>query len=301
MTPRWPQHIAVDVASRLGAFDIDARFQADDGVTVLFGPSGAGKTTILNMIAGVIRPDRGRIVCGDDVLVDTAAGIYVPTHKRRIGYVYQDSQLFPHLTVGQNLKFGAWFARGENEALPFDTVVDTLGITELLGRRPTRLSGGEKHRVALGRALLARPRLLLMDEPLASLDGARKEEILPLIERVRDEFGVPIFYVTHAVDEARRLASTAVMISGGRVTASGRAPDEAEGRRATRASAVPSPSRPSPAICRQSLTRSSCSNARRKPLPRSSIPISCRSTSSASTRASCSSSCATCRAGRSKT
>lgn len=225
MTPRWPQHIAVDVASRLGAFDIDARFQADDGVTVLFGPSGAGKTTILNMIAGVIRPDRGRIVCGDDVLVDTAAGIYVPTHKRRIGYVYQDSQLFPHLTVGQNLKFGAWFARGENEALPFDTVVDTLGITELLGRRPTRLSGGEKHRVALGRALLARPRLLLMDEPLASLDGARKEEILPLIERVRDEFGVPIFYVTHAVDEARRLASTAVMISGGRVTASGRADD----------------------------------------------------------------------------
>jgi molybdate transport system ATP-binding protein len=200
---------------------LDVDFTAGPGITVLLGHSGAGKTTVLNLVAGLQRPDRGRIEANGDVLVDTATRTFVPPHRRRIGLVFQDAQLFPHLTVDQNLSFGRWFARGRPLSLPRDQVVACLGLQDLLSRRPSRLSGGEKQRVSLGRALLSSPRLLLMDEPLSGLDQARRDEILPLIERVRDEFGIPILYVTHARDEARRLADTVLVLERGRLTACG--------------------------------------------------------------------------------
>ena len=187
------------------------------------GPSGSGKTAVLKLIAGVQRPDRGRIVVAGHVLADTEARIFVPPHRRRVGFVFQDAQLFPHLTVEQNIKFGQWFTRTGRHGLPLDVIVDVLGIASLQKRRPATLSGGEKHRVALARALLSSPRILLMDEPLAGLDDARRDEITSLIERIRDEFAVPIVYVTHSVDEVRRLASRVVRIVAGRVTAAGAA------------------------------------------------------------------------------
>jgi molybdate transport system ATP-binding protein len=158
-------------------------------------------------------------------LVDSATGIYVPKYRRRVGFVFQDSQLFPHLSVRQNLLFGRWFAPHAERSVEFEPVVETLGISHLLARKPARLSGGEKQRVALGRALLASPKILLMDEPLASLDQERKLEILPLIERLRDEFRVPIVYVSHSVEEVGRLASRVVVLERGRVVASGRVED----------------------------------------------------------------------------
>ncbi|MBO0737806.1 MAG: molybdenum ABC transporter ATP-binding protein, partial [Alphaproteobacteria bacterium] len=189
--------------------------------TALFGRSGSGKTSIINAIAGLIRPERGRIVVDGSVLLDTEHGICAPAHRRRIGYVFQEDRLFPHLTVRQNLLFGRWFA-GDGPGSPrLDDVVELLGIAPLLDRRPGRLSGGEKQRVAIGRALLARPRVLLMDEPLASLDARRKDEILPYLERLRDDAGVPIVYVSHSVAEVSRLATTIVLISEGRVRAIG--------------------------------------------------------------------------------
>jgi molybdate transport system ATP-binding protein len=213
-----PTVLTVDCGVTLGDFALDARFTAGPGITVLFGPSGAGKTTILGLVAGLIRPDRGRIALNGDVLCDVAAGVFVPPHKRRIGLVFQDAQLFPHLTVAQNLVFGSWFNRQSN-GLRRDTIVDVLGIGHLLERRPARLSGGEKSRVALARALLSSPRFLLMDEPLSALDEDKRTAILPLIERVRDEFGVPMLYVTHARDEAQRLARRVVRLAEGRVVA----------------------------------------------------------------------------------
>jgi molybdate transport system ATP-binding protein len=213
--------LSVACAVRFGTFTLDVDFTADAGITVLLGHSGAGKTTVLNLVAGLHRPDRGRIEANGDVLVDTESGKFVPPHRRRVGVVFQDAQLFPHLTVDQNLSFGRWFARGRPESVPRDQVVACLGLQDLLSRRPSRLSGGEKQRVSLGRALLSSPRLLLMDEPLAGLDEARREEILPLIERVRDEFAVPILYVTHAREEARRLAGKVLVLERGRVTACG--------------------------------------------------------------------------------
>jgi molybdate transport system ATP-binding protein len=170
-----------------------------------------------------MRPDRGRIVVDGRVLVDTEAHIFVPKHARRMGVVYQDARLFPHLTVRQNLMFGRWFAGAADRParVGFDAVVDTLGIGHLLARRPGRLSGGERQRVAIGRALLSSPRLLLMDEPLAALDDERKREVLALIERLRDEFKVPIVYVSHAVEEVARLAARVVVLAGGRVVAAG--------------------------------------------------------------------------------
>jgi molybdate transport system ATP-binding protein len=213
--------LEVDIEHRLGAFKLDIHFRSGRGLTVLFGRSGAGKTSIVNVIAGLIRPEKGRIVVGGSVLIDTERGIRIPAHRRRVGYVFQEDRLFPHLTVRQNLLFGRWFAVGSTAAGRLDDVVDLLGIGALLDRRPARLSGGEKQRVAIGRALLAGPRLLLMDEPLASLDVARKDEILPYIERLRDQAGVPIVYVSHAVAEVTRLASTIVLISDGRVRAVG--------------------------------------------------------------------------------
>ncbi len=216
--------IEVDVALTRGAFALEAAFRAGDGLTALFGRSGSGKSTLIDLIAGLARPDRGRIVIDGEVLLDTARGIRVPTHRRRIGCVFQEARLMPHLDVRRNLAFGRFFARGpaDREAgRQFDAIVEMLGIGALLERRPAGLSGGERQRVAIGRALLARPRLLLMDEPLSALDEARKAEILPYIERLRDEAGLPIVYVSHAVAEVARLASTVVLLEAGRVAASG--------------------------------------------------------------------------------
>jgi molybdate transport system ATP-binding protein len=213
--------LAVDIAHRLGSFRLEARFTAGAGLTALFGRSGAGKTSLVNVIAGLIRPDRGRVVIEGVPLVDTERAIFVPGHKRRVGYVFQDGRLFPHLTVRQNLLYGRWFAPEPERREDLDKVAGLLGIGALLDRRPAKLSGGEKQRVAIGRALLASPRVLLMDEPLASLDEARKAEILPYIERLRDEAGVPIVYVSHSLAEVARLASTVVLISAGSVVAAG--------------------------------------------------------------------------------
>ena len=213
--------IACDIEHRLGNFQLDVHFKAGGGLIALFGRSGAGKSTIVNVIAGLIRPDQGRIEIDGVTLLDTGQGIFVPRHKRRVGYVFQEGRLFPHLTVRQNLLYGQWFAgQGEGHA-ELDRVVDLLGIAPLLDRRPARLSGGEKQRVAIGRALLASPRLLLMDEPLASLDQERKAEILPYIERLRDQSKVPIVYVSHSITEVVRLASTLVLLSEGSVAAVG--------------------------------------------------------------------------------
>ena len=213
--------LEVDVACRLGALDLQVAFSTAGEVTALFGRSGAGKTTVINCIAGLLRPDRGRIVLDGEPLLDTGRGIDVPRHRRRIGYVFQDARLFPHLTVRRNLLYGRWFAQRAHRRGSLDEVVELLGIGPLLERRPGLLSGGERQRVAIGRALLAGPRLLLLDEPLASLDQARKAEILPYLERLCREAGLPILFVSHALDEVARLASTMVLLSGGRVAATG--------------------------------------------------------------------------------
>ena len=213
--------LEVDVEHRLGAFELDVHFRSGRGLTALFGRSGAGKTLIVNAIAGLIRPKRGRIAVDGVVLLDTEHGICAPTHRRRVGYVFQEGRLFPHLTVRQNLLFGRWFALSSRASTHLDDVVELLGIEPLLDRRPGRLSGGEKQRVAIGRALLAQPRLLLMDEPLASLDARRKDEILPYLERLRDQASVPIVYVSHSIAEVTRLATTVVLISDGWVRAVG--------------------------------------------------------------------------------
>ena len=215
----------IAVAHRFGPFALDAAFDSAGGLTALFGRSGAGKTTLINAIAGLLRPDRARIVVDGAVLTDTERGIFVPARRRRIGYVFQEGRLFPHLTVRQNLLYGRWFAppgdRKTGASDEIDDVIELLGVGGLLARRPANLSGGEKQRVAIGRALLARPRLLVMDEPLAALDEARKTEILPYIERLRDRAGVPIVYVSHQVGEVTRLATTMVVLDAGRVAAVG--------------------------------------------------------------------------------
>jgi molybdate transport system ATP-binding protein len=211
----------VDIRHRQGGFALEARFQSDGRLTALFGPSGSGKTTIVNAIGGLVRPDHARIAVQGRVLVDTRQSIVVPKHRRRIGYVFQEARLFPHLNVRNNLLFGRWFTRRGEHKASFDHVVHLLGIGHLLDRRPSTLSGGEKQRVAIGRALLADPQLLLMDEPLASLDEERKTEIYPYIERLRDESGVPVVLVSHSVAEIARLATSVVVLSEGRVVASG--------------------------------------------------------------------------------
>jgi molybdate transport system ATP-binding protein len=213
--------LAVDIRHRLGDFTLDAKFETGGGLVALFGRSGSGKSSTINVIAGLIRPGHGRVAVDGAVLLDTATGVFVPRHKRRIGYVFQEGRLFPHLTVRQNLLYGRWFTASAERPADLDRVVDLLGIGGLLERRPSKLSGGEKQRVAIGRALLAEPRLLLMDEPLASLDEARKAEILPYIERLRDESRVPIVYVSHSVAEVARLASTVVLLADGKVAAVG--------------------------------------------------------------------------------
>ncbi len=218
--------IEVDVSRRLGAFRLDVAFSTDtQGITALFGRSGAGKTCIVNMLAGLLTPERGRIAVNGQVLFDSAARLNVPPERRRLGYVFQESRLFPHLNVRGNLEYGMRLVPRRERRITFDEVIEMLGIGALLTRRPHRLSGGEKQRVTIGRALLTSPRLLLMDEPLASLDGARKNEILPFIERLSDRFTVPIVYVTHAMDEIIRLADTLVLVSDGSVAATGAVED----------------------------------------------------------------------------
>jgi molybdate transport system ATP-binding protein len=213
--------IEVAISHTLGGFTLDATFRGMGPVTAMFGPSGSGKTTLVNFIGGLARPARGRIVADGRVLVDTDAGVFVPMHKRRIGYVFQDARLFPHLTVSQNLRYGRFFTPGAERYASFDHVVGLLGIGHLLERRPAGLSGGERQRVAIGRALIASPKLILMDEPLASLDEARKAEILPYIERLRDETKIPIVYVSHSIAEVSRLANDVVMMAEGKVLAVG--------------------------------------------------------------------------------
>jgi molybdate transport system ATP-binding protein len=211
----------VDVRRRFGDFLLKARFQAAGGVTALFGRSGSGKTSLVNLLAGLERPEAGRIAIDDQVLFDKDRGIDVPPERRRIGYVFQDARLFPHLSVRANLTYGMRLVPVAERHQDFHAVVALLGLEPLLQRRPRALSGGEKQRVAIGRALLASPRLLLMDEPLASLDAPRKEEILPLIERLRDELAVPVVYVSHVMEEVVRLADTLVLLSDGAVAAVG--------------------------------------------------------------------------------
>ena len=217
--------LSVDIRHSQGNFRLEAKFESAGRLTALFGRSGAGKSSLVAMIAGLTRPDQGRIAIDGEPLVDTAQRLYVPAHRRRVGYVFQEGRLFPHLTVRRNLLYGRWFRPAAERYTRFDDVVDLLGIAPLLDRNPARLSGGEKQRVAIGRALLASPRLLLMDEPLAALDEARKAEILPYIERLRDEIGLPIVYVSHSVAEVARLATTVVTMVDGKVTAVGRPSD----------------------------------------------------------------------------
>ena len=213
--------LAVDVQKQLGAFTLSVRFEAAGGATALFGPSGAGKTSVVNMIAGLLKPDRGSIALDDTLLFDAAAGLNVPPHRRRIGYVFQEGRLFPHLNVRQNLDYGRRMSGRKRDAGEFERIATLLDIGHLLNRRPRLLSGGERQRVAVGRALLMRPRLLLLDEPLASLDDARKREILPYLVKLRDEARVPMVYVSHTAAEVRRIATTVVRLDAGRVVAAG--------------------------------------------------------------------------------
>jgi molybdate transport system ATP-binding protein len=221
-TPAWKLIVLrVDLSKQLGEFSIEASFASEGRVTGLFGSSGAGKTSLINMIAGLLKPDRGVIAIDDERLDDTAAGLHVAAHRRRIGYVFQDARLFPHLDVRQNLDYGRRMNRLARDAAGETRIVDLLDIGNLLDRRPGKLSGGERQRVALGRALLAQPRLLLLDEPLGSLDEERKAEILPYLIRLRDETGVPMVYVSHDAGEMRQLATQIVMLKRGRVAAFG--------------------------------------------------------------------------------
>jgi molybdate transport system ATP-binding protein len=213
--------LTVAVEKRLGAFSLNTQFTCESGATALFGASGAGKTSMIGMIAGLLRPDRGRIVLDGDVLFDKAARIDVPAWRRRIGTVFQEGRLFPHMSVRHNLDYGRRMSGHTADPQSFAHVVDLLDIAPLLERRPGKLSGGERQRVAIGRALLMRPRLLLLDEPLASLDAARKADILPYLERLRDQAQVPMIYVSHDATEVKRIASRVVILEDGRVVAEG--------------------------------------------------------------------------------
>jgi molybdate transport system ATP-binding protein len=205
--------LQIDIQKQLGDFALDVSFTAPAGVTAIFGRSGSGKTSVVNGIAGLMKPDAGRIAVGETVLFDKAGRVNIALHKRRVGYVFQDARLFPHMSVLRNLTYG-----GDHDA---DRIIDVLGLTDLLSRRPAGLSGGERQRVALGRALMCNPQILLMDEPLAALDARRKAEILPYIERLRDEVKIPILYVSHDVSEVARLATTIVVMDAGKIAVAG--------------------------------------------------------------------------------
>lgn len=232
--------MSVEIALRhnQGAFRLAVDMRTPGGVTALFGRSGAGKTTVVNAVAGLLRPEAGRIVIGGEVLTDTQRGVFVPPHRRRVGYVFQEGRIFPHLSVRGNLLYGRWFAKRGLLGPEVDHVIDMLGLGELLDRRPAALSGGEKQRVAIGRALLSSPRLLLMDEPLAALDDTRKAEILPYIERIRDEAQVPVLYVSHAIAEVARLATSVAVLHSGSLVRCGPVADVLSDPSAVRALGV---------------------------------------------------------------
>ena len=213
--------LRVDVEKQLGEFSLHATFASEGRVTGLFGASGAGKTSLVNMIAGLLRPDRGTIAIDGETLDDTAKGVHVPAWRRRIGYVFQDSRLFPHLDVRQNLDYGRRMNSLADDPEQNKRVTELLDISHLLDRRPGKLSGGERQRVALGRALLAKPRLLLLDEPLGALDEGRRAEILPYLVRLRDEARIPMVYVSHDAAEMRQLATQIVLLQRGRVSSFG--------------------------------------------------------------------------------
>lgn len=217
--------IGIAVSHRLDNFRLDVAFESSGRLTAVFGASGSGKTSLINVVAGLIRPHSGKVRLDGHVLVDTERGICLPAHRRRIGYVFQDARLFPHMTVEQNLAYGQWFAPRSERYANQKQIVDILGIGSLLARRPSTLSGGERQRVAIGRALLASPRLLLMDEPLASLDQSRKEDVLPHIETLRDELQIPIIYVSHSLAEVTRLATHVAVLSEGQLAAFGPTPE----------------------------------------------------------------------------
>lgn len=222
--------VDVRLRHRQGAFVLDVAFESEaSGVTALFGPSGAGKTTIVHAIAGLVRPQEGRIAIDGRVLFDSNRNVDVPVEDRRVGLVFQDARLFPHMRVDDNLRFGWRRAKERMSEADIARIVEMLGLGPLLARTPARLSGGEKSRVALGRALMASPSLLLLDEPLAALDAARKAEILPYLERLRDEARVPIFHVSHSVDEVLRLADRVVLLDRGHVAGKGSVFDFAAG------------------------------------------------------------------------
>ncbi|NMN58336.1 molybdate transport system ATP-binding protein [Xanthobacter sp. SG618] len=214
--------IEIDVSlARSTGFHLKANLRAPEtGVTALFGRSGCGKTTVIQLVAGSLTPDSGHIRVGDTVFYDRQAGINLPMEQRAVGYVFQDARLFPHMTIENNLRYGERRTK-RPRTIQFDAVVEMLGVGHLLKRRPHTLSGGEKQRIAIGRALLSQPRLLLMDEPLASLDEMRKGEILPYLERLRDELSLPILYVSHSIEEVLRLADAVAALSDGKVIACG--------------------------------------------------------------------------------
>lgn len=213
--------LKIDIEKRLGDFTLEAKFEGAGLVTGLFGPSGAGKTSLINLIAGLTKPDRGSIALDDTMLDDTAAHIHLPPHRRRIGYVFQDARLFPHLNVRQNLDYGRRMNGLASDPQSEAGTIALLGIGHLLDRRPAQLSGGEKQRIALGRALLAKPKLILLDEPLGSLDEERKDEIVPYLIRLRDEARVPMVYVSHEAGELRQLATKVVILKRGKIVAAG--------------------------------------------------------------------------------
>jgi molybdate transport system ATP-binding protein len=213
--------LSLDLELHRGRFTLAAQLECDGGVTGLFGPSGSGKSTLLGIIAGLARPDRGRIVLDGETLYDGTAGLCLPPHRRRIGLVFQDSQLFPHYSVQGNLLYGLKQTPARERRFRFDDIVDLLALRPLLGAHPRRLSGGEKQRVALGRSLLASPRLLLLDEPLAALDQGLKQQILPFLQRIRDELGLPMIFVSHALPEILHLTDRLALIETGRILAHG--------------------------------------------------------------------------------
>jgi molybdate transport system ATP-binding protein len=213
--------LAVAAETRLGTFVLRVRFELPTpGVVALFGRSGCGKSTVVNIIGGLLSPNSGRIALGGSVLLDTARRINVPAERRRIGYVFQDARLFPHLSVAANLRYAEKRAVGASY-VSLDAVTTLLGLTSLMDRRTHQLSGGERQRVAIGRALLTQPQLLLLDEPLAALDEARREEVLPYLETLRDQLSIPMVYVTHDFDEVLRLATHIVLMEAGSVIAQG--------------------------------------------------------------------------------
>ena len=218
--------IEVDIEQQLGRFHLSVAFRAEAPIVGLFGGSGSGKTSVVNAIAGITHPQRGSIVVDGKRLFDAAQNIDHAPEERRVGYVFQDSLLFPHLDVRANLLYGRRLRPRAEHFIDEDRVIELLGIGSLLGRRPIALSGGERQRVAIGRALLAQPRIMLFDEPLASLDASRKAEILAYIERLRDELHIPMVYVSHSVPEVARLADTVVLLAEGKSVAVGN-PEEA--------------------------------------------------------------------------